>query len=230
MANVTCSITEELFGGNKCNLDNNFNDYSDDNNRATDSRSITFSRTERNEEDNDKNFDTKNNTNINIFRYKFGDDFTCELFKFSKIHQYDHRKDFKEAWKKWLEENECIVDEESTRLKDLGYNGDILEKMFKSARYYFRKKSTEKKAPIERREYMGVQKILLEAMDNHIKMNANKENFKPSEGFDDFCNTNKDLLREEVNSLCKNGMKDPVEIKNKIKKTYKNRYFIFITK
>ena len=42
----------------------------------------------------------------NIYRYKFNDEFTTELYKFSKIHQYDHRKDFKEAWEIWLEEKD----------------------------------------------------------------------------------------------------------------------------
>ena len=62
--------------------------------------------------------------------------------------------------------------------------------MFKSARYYFRKKGTEKKAPMERRVYIGVQKDLLDAMDNHIKSAINSKDFKPSEGFDDFCKKN----------------------------------------
>ena len=44
-----------------------------------------------------------------------------------------------------------------------------MDKMFKSARYYFRKKSTEKKAPLERRDYGGTQKDMLDAMDYHIK-------------------------------------------------------------
>jgi hypothetical protein len=102
--------------------------------------------------------------------------------------------------------------------------------MFKSARYYFRKKSTEKKAPVKRRDYVGVNKTLLDAMDKHIKMSINTENYKPSDGFDEFCNKNKDMLREEVNILCKNGFTDSNEIKNKIKKTYKNRYFLLINK
>jgi len=41
---------------------------------------------------------------VNIFRYKFSDDFIQPLYQFSKIHQYDHRKDFKEAWNIWIEE------------------------------------------------------------------------------------------------------------------------------
>jgi hypothetical protein len=78
--------------------------------------------------------------NAPIFRFKFTEAFMEDLYKFSKIHQYDHRKDFKEAWTIWIEENNDIIDEEVERLLALGYDGDILDKMFKSARYYFRKK------------------------------------------------------------------------------------------
>ena len=66
-------------------------------------------------------------------------------------------------------------------------------------------------------------------MDEHIKSVCNiDESYKPSEGFDDFCEKRIDLLKEVVNSLYKNGFYDSEEIKKKIKKTYKNRYFIFI--
>jgi hypothetical protein len=168
--------------------------------------------------------------NVNIFRFKFKHDFTNELYIFSKVHQYDHRKDFKEAWKIWLEDNENLVESEIRRLTNLGYDGDINDKMFKSARYYFRKKSTEKKEPIKRRVYQGVQKELLEAMDTHIKENLNDKSFKPSDGFEQFCKEQLELIKDEVNQLCKNGYTDSNEIKSKIKKTYKNRYFLLISK
>jgi hypothetical protein len=176
----------------------------------------------------DKKID--NNKNINIYRYKFTEVFTCEMYKFSKIHQYDHRKDFKEAWNIWTEENNELIDEEVRRLSNLGYDGDILDKMFKSARYYFRKKGTEKKEPQKRRVYIGVQKALLESMDKHIMNNLNDINYKPSEGFTLFCKENIETLKEEVNRLCKCGLTDHIEIKDKIKKTYKNRYFMLISK
>ena len=171
-----------------------------------------------------------NDINKNIYRYKFTDDFTSELFKFSKIHQYDHRKDFKEAWEIWMEDNDEIVNDEVRRLTNLGYHGDISDKMFKSARYYFRKKSTAKKAPIERRIYVGTPKAMLACMDSHIKSKINEPNYKPSDGFDEFCKSNLDLLKEEISNLCKNGFTDSNEIKQKIKKTYKNRYFLIISK
>jgi hypothetical protein len=182
---------------------------------------------ENNKKDNDKQHDA---ININIYRYKFTCEFMLELFKFSKIHQYDHRKDFKEAWEIWTENNDELIEDEIRRLNNFGYNGDVLDKMFKSARYYFRKKSTEKKEPSKRRIYVGTQKDMLEAMDQHIKSNINSGNFKPSDGFDEFCKENVNLLKEEVNVLCRAGITNSEEIKEKIKKTYKNRYFISISK
>ena len=180
----------------------------------------SYSKNNDGREDNDELFD------INIFRYKFCDDFTKPLYQFSKIHQYDHRNDFKEAWNNWIKDNDELVDKEVKRLVELEYKGDIIDKMFKSARYYFRKKSTEKKEPQKRRVYVGIQTELLTAMDNHINSNKKNENYKPSSGFDDFCKINIDLLSIEVTNLCKSGIKDSDEIKNKIKKTYKNRYFM----
>jgi hypothetical protein len=167
---------------------------------------------------------------INIFRYKFSEEFTEKLYQFSKIHQYDHRKDFKEAWNIWLEENDDLVNKEARRLTELDYKGDVIDKMFKSARYYFRKKTNEKKEPKKRRSYVGIQSELLDAMDKHINANKKDLNYKPSTGFDNFCKQYIDLLKIEVDILFKNGIKDSEEIKNKIKKTYKNRYFMSTTK
>ena len=167
---------------------------------------------------------------VNIYRYKFADDFVGELFRFSKIHQYDHRKDFKEAWIIWVEENDDLIAEESRRLVALGHEGDILDKMFKSARYYFRKKTTEKKEPVKRRTYKGVQRELLDAMDKHITDAIMDGNYKPSNGFVEFCRNNIDLIKEEILVLLQNNFVDTTEIKNKIKKTYKNRYFLIISK
>jgi hypothetical protein len=211
-------------------VDNCINNIDNIDNRMINYRLDTFCVADENKNGiNEKNTDD-NNISINIYRYKFSDDFTNEMYKFSKIHQYDHRKDFKEAWEIWLEDNDDIATGEVRRLTNLGYDGDILDKMYKSARYYFRKKSTEKKAPQKRRVYQSVQKDLLESMDEHIKSHINEEDYKPSEGFDRFCKENLDLLKEEVSILCKNGFTNSEEIKQKIKKTYKNRYFILISK
>ena len=161
--------------------------------------------------------------NVNIFRYKFTDEFMVKLFQFSKIHQYDHRSVFKEAWVKWIEENEELVCKELNRLEKLNYHGDIMDKMFKSARYYFRKKGTKKKEPVDRREYITMDAGFLHLMDEHISKNVQK----PSEGFIQFCDENREKLKEEVKKMVDLNMSLDL-IKEKVKKTYKNRYFIFV--
>ena len=165
-------------------------------------------------------------TSIAIYRYKFTEEFIEYLYNFSKIHQYDDRKDFKEAWIKWTEEHDDIVNMENRRLTNLGYDGNVLDKMFKSARYYFRNKSTEKKEPKERRQYISVTRELLNAMDNHIEKNMFNEDYQPKTGFILFCNSNDAILRETLANVVEQGITDSEVIQNKIKKTYKNRYFI----
>jgi hypothetical protein len=160
----------------------------------------------------------------NIYRYKFAEEVAEELDRFSKVHQYDDRKTFKEAWSEWSTDYEELVSGEVRRLTNLGCEGDIVDKMYKSARYYYRKKSTVKKAPAERRNYVGVQKDLLDAMDKYIQENHSK----PAIGFVDFCKAHMELLKSEIDILRTHGITERQEIQNKIKKTYKNRYFMQI--
>lgn len=173
------------------------------------------------------NDDLQDIKSINIYRYKFLDSFTQLLYSFSKIHQYDDRSSFKEAWNIWLEENEEVVDYEIRRLQNLDYDGDVKDKMFKSARYYFRKKKSEKIEPKKRSRYISLNKEVLEAIDHHIEINVKIPDFKPSTGFDDFCTSHTNLLIEEIQRL-KEKITDNEIIKNKIKKTYKNRYFMLL--
>lgn len=167
--------------------------------------------------------DTKD-TNT-IYRYKFTNEFMTDLYTFSKTHQYDDRHDFKSAWNQWAEENVDQVSEEVRRLTNLGYTDNILDKMFKSARYYFRKKNTAKKEPAKRKKYLTVNRDLIEAMDEHIGIT---QNCRPSEKFLDFCKNNEEVIKEEIRSLLENGLTND-DILKKIKKTYKNRYFMQIT-
>lgn len=189
------------------------------------------------------------NTQTPIYRYEFTQEFIENLSRFSKIHQYDDRHVFKESWDSWIQENSELVNQEIIRLHNLQYDGDILDKMFKSARYYFRKKGTEKKAPKERKSYISFSKQILDCMDEHIFENTQqtqksqqtqkdpkdpkdqtiKNQVKPSVSFVDFCQTNKEVIKETISYLNQQGIKDLEEIQNKVKKTYKNRYFMIKT-
>jgi hypothetical protein len=80
--------------------------------------------------------------NVKTFRFEFGKEFIGELSRFSKVHQFDERRTYKEEWQKWkmtpaIDE---VITKEIRRLEESGYKGDIEDKMFKSGRYYFRKK------------------------------------------------------------------------------------------
>ena len=196
-----------------------------------------FDRELGNYTDENRCHENRNTTEINtdnlpvvIYRFKFTEEFMEELYRFSKIHQYDDRKDFKEAWKIWSEENETIINEEMRRLLNLGYDGDVLDKMFKSARYYFRKKSTEKKDPRQRRQYISVNREILDAMDQHIDEHIYKSDYQPKTGFISFCKDNEKLLKESISKIFEQGIRDSELIEDKIKKTYKNRYFMLTNK
>ena len=167
-----------------------------------------------------------------IYRFKFTEEFMEELHDFSKIHQYDHRKDFKEAWVKWTQDNEDIISKEVERLKSLGYpNDDIIDdKMFKSARYYFRKKSAVRPEPKQRRQYIVVDHELLDKMDLHIISNIYNEDYKPKTAFIMFCKEYKAVLQQTILTMGEKGVFDAKIIEDKIKKTYKNRYFMLTNK
>lgn len=164
------------------------------------------------------------------FRFKIDDHVIYEINSFAKLHQYDDKNDYKEAWKEWTETNEELIERESRRLIELGYMGDVKEKLYKSGRYYYRTKSTQKTEPIKRRNYVGLTREFIDNIDQHINMHKENENYKPSEGYDDFCKRYIAELKSEIELIRQNGIVDASEISNKIKKAYKNRCFQIIKK
>lgn len=158
----------------------------------------------------------------NIFRYKLSDEFSCELHKFAKIHRYDDRESFKEEWNKWTRENDDIINIEVRRLLELNYKGNVLNKMFKSARYYYKNKKNVIIEPKERRKYISMDKTFIIEIDKHIEANMN---IPPSASFTTFCLEKQDIIDIETRKLCGSGLNNN-DISLKFKKTYKNRYFI----
>lgn len=161
-----------------------------------------------------------------IYRFKFTNDFQDKLNSFALIHKFDSRQDYKEAWESWMNENKEIINEEEEKLKRLGYNGDLESKMFRSVKYYFSKKSNDKCQAKKRRVYINITKQILIEIDNHIKIKVLRENIKPSDGYTLFIEEFKDLINVEYERLKTNGL-NKEDIEMKLKKTYKNRYFIF---
>jgi hypothetical protein len=160
-----------------------------------------------------------------IFRYKLSDAILLSISQFSKIHQLDDRHTYKEAWVQWLHDEQDEVEREIVRLQQLNYKGDVVDKMFKAGRYYFREKVTEKKAePKTTRNYIVMDASLIQAMDKQLHLLMQQKDFKPAAAYTQFCNDHVELLQKEHDRL---GQYYTAEaLTAKFKKAYKNRYFI----
>ena len=162
-----------------------------------------------------------------IFRFKFSQEILEKMQEFARIHKFDQRNDFKDAWKSWTENNNDIIITENKRLTDMGFKGDINDKMYKSVRYYYSKKSNAKPEPKKRRKYISIDKSILYDIDRHITNSVESgQDFKPSDGFQQFIELNGETVME---SLAKTGL-NKEDINAKLKKTYKNRYFLISNK
>jgi hypothetical protein len=173
----------------------------------------------------------KHEKDVKIFRFKLTNELVEMINEFSKIHQYDDKKIYKEKWKEWLEINSEIIDREKERLINLGCNKNIEEKMYRSGRYYFRKKTDQDKKVTQRRKYISCDFNFIELIDNHINDNIKllKTNFKPSKEYIDFEETHNNDIKTEIDrihNLSETNNITKEDIVNKIKKTYKNRYYL----
>lgn len=163
---------------------------------------------------------------VPTYRYKLAAGMISAITQFAKIHQHDDRHTYKESWEDWCEDNAGEIAVECRRLKELGYSNDVYDKMYKAGRYYFRKKSGGPVVPQKRRVYVSLSHNMLEAMDTHIKRSKDGEGFTPASGYCDFCQDSQDTIRDEIAALLVTKDLDSDLLVDKIKKTYKNRYFI----
>ena len=163
------------------------------------------------------------------YRFKFSKDFLENLKEFTRIHKFDNAKVFKENFNEWKDENKDVISREVLYMRNIGYEGDVIEKMYKSARYYFKNKSDEKVKPKKRRQYIGIDIILKDKMDEFIqnKLNGKGETPKPADAYTEFIenSSNKLILSSEKTRLISFGL-DEEGVNKKFKKTFKNRYFL----
>ena len=161
-----------------------------------------------------------------IFRFKFTDDFTCHIQNFAKIHKHDDTKTFKEFWQKWVDNNRNIVENEARTLENNGYVGNPYDKMYKSARYYYKNKSNKNKNPKERRSYTSFSREIITTIDEHVETELENRDYTPANGFDNFINSLTDDMKEQLDLFKNSNNVDNNFINEKLKKTYKNRYYL----
>jgi hypothetical protein len=157
------------------------------------------------------------------FRYNFSDPFVKKLIIFAKENKNNDFDLFNHNHQEWLLLNKDLVKQEELLLKNLGYIGDINDKIFKSARYYFNNKSFDKKAK-KRKKYTKFNKSFLKMMDQHIVCDI-KNNLKPEIAFKKFVENplNIRFINNEFDNLSSEIEKFDINLK--LKKTFKNRYY-----
>ena len=185
-----------------------------------------------------KSKNTKTSENLApLFRFPLSKEITESIHYFAKLHQYNDRKTFKEEWRKWIECEEIKeqIEQERTRLKEQTYDDDLIQKLFVSARYYYRTlKDADNKIQKPRKDYTSLSKDFLKTMDNWIiYYNSNTpELVSPNQQYIQYCRDNVEHLRTEITRLKNNSENqlDVKEIEFKFKKTFKNREFIIRNK
>tara|TARA_Y100000389_G_scaffold13341_4_gene11907 strand:- start:3191 stop:3742 length:552 start_codon:yes stop_codon:yes gene_type:complete len=163
-----------------------------------------------------------------IYRFKFHPETQDHLTYFAHIHKYEDRVTFKENWETWVEDNKKLIDDETRYLENLGYVGNVEQKMFKSVRYYFKNKTNDTQDPVQRRNYISISRNILNMIDNHINNNMNDANYKPATGFVNFMEQNRNVIHTETERIKENNDLTQEIIDLKIKKTYKNRYYLSV--
>ena len=160
------------------------------------------------------------------FRFKFTEAMLTVLKDFSIVHQYDAPKVFKEAFEEFVENNKDIINKEKIILFKNGYSGDVMVKMYKSARYYFKNKDYTKRETKEkkRRKDIAPTRDFLNIIDEHV-VTAIENDIKPSNAYARFIASYEEEYNVETRRLTEFFNNDDI-IEQKIKKTYKNRYFI----
>ncbi len=152
---------------------------------------------------------------VPTFHYNPSDECMCRIAEFSALHREAKSKEFKAAWKLWIQlpEIAALLNAESTRLAESGYQGEIQEKLYFSARYYYRKKSLSAKTPPtktkERKPNEATDTNILEQMNRHILCQIQTNNrIRPAEAYENY----KQIYI--------------VENEEKTKKIFKNRVFM----
>lgn len=168
------------------------------------------------------------------FRIVFSKELTNKLENFVEQYRNEDKKLFKQKWNIWVSKNTDCIENEKKNLEKDGFEGttkDIIDKLYFSVRYYHLKKppikdtasASEEEEDQEKKEkkYRFSRKIL-EAIIDHIE---NLTTETPIEGFTEFINIRKTIIKDEYKIFCEKQDTTIAEMfYNKMKKTYQNKY------
>ena len=143
---------------------------------------------------------------MKIHRFKCSPELNQEIMNFSEIHKFDIDETLAEHFNDWMEKHKDLIEREEDFLKRHEYEDDIKSKIFKSIKYYYIKKFTEKaeKKKHEKKEIHKIDSDVMQAIKNDLLRHFEIDpKFKPSVTYELFKTSD-----------------DPL-----IKKSYKNQYY-----
>ena len=193
-----------------------------------------------------ENIQINNKPNKEIYRFKFSTLMMKHMTTFSNLHKLEDKKEFKESFNNWYDENNEIIRDEIKSLIDKGFQGDeekIKNKMYRSVRYYYKKKAenpntnNKNKDELEKEEENNKEdnvtptstktkqsirfflpEDIIKTMDRYILEN----NKKPSVMFEEFMNVHLETL-EKIDTL--QHIQKKGKNYEKLKKSFKNRCY-----
>lgn len=194
---------------------------------------------------------------VRTYRFKLSPEVQDILAAFSRDHREDSRSVYKSEWEAWLKEHHAVLEQERSRLKELGYGGDVDDKMYKAGRYYFRSRAgavkTQSRVDEEsktmlrqerdgmdgldggddkvvqkvRRKHISTTREIRTEMDKHIEESQKLEGFRPAAGYALFVETHDGIIQEEIKRLGQEHGATVIAAEKKLQSTYKNRYFMY---
>ena len=168
---------------------------------------------------------TKKTSTVTKFRFVYSPEIETMLRDFAKEHEEEERKQFKQSWHVFMEENKPLLENEAERITQEGYDKDVYAKMFHTIKYYYVKKSKKQKQqekevtqttdqPTKHRSYNKLGKEWLQTISGFIKEDLNMykdtKEIKPEYSYNRFLE--KHLTGDE-------------ELQIRIKKSYKTQFY-----
>jgi hypothetical protein len=161
------------------------------------------------------------------YRFKFNRDLLNSIKEFSKIHNEDNGDEFLEAFQDWKITNNQLIKKEEERIIDLGFKGNIEEKIYRSARYYFKNKKNnicKLKQKTIKTNYIPRNNKFFTIMIEYIQQNP----IKASLLFKKFINETDETISIEIKKeFCRLRSFELTqeECLQKIKKGFNNAYY-----
>ena len=190
---------------------------------------------------------------IKAIRYNFTSEMMEKIQEFTRIHQFDERKKYKEEWNCWISTQEIHlkVSNEILRLRGEGCKWEeeyIKDKMYKTSKFYYKRKmaqsntantntntNTNTASAKEKEKYKGFTKAFLRKIDEYI-MDKIKEKSKassttevdvvPIKLYNEYCMNHQDDIKKEILRLREFHRKINGEVfSEKLKKTFSHRFY-----